>query len=69
VSFTEAPALHSTGPQESHPENLGYHFQTRNQFGAEMRGRDTEQHKPTVVMRWREKKQTTGNVNVQKSTG
>lgn len=31
------PALHSEGPHESHAENSGYHFQTGNQFGAEIR--------------------------------
>lgn len=58
------------GPQEGHSENLGHHFQIlKNLFGAEFRGKHSEQHKSTLVMRWREKKRTTGNVSTQKSTG
>ena len=64
-----APALHSMGPREGHPENLGHHFQIlKNLSGAEFRGKHSEQHKSTLVMRWREEKRTTGNVNIQKST-
>lgn len=50
-------------PQESHAENLGYHFQKkRNQFGAEIRERDTEKNKPILVRKWRERKHTVGDV-------
>ena len=52
------------GPQEGHSENLGHHFQIlKNLFGAEFREKHSEQHKSTLVMRWREKKRTTGNVS------
>lgn len=68
MSFREAPALPSTGPPESLPDSSRYHFQIH-QCGAETRDRDAGQHGPTSVRRWREKKPTTANVNVQKGAG
>jgi hypothetical protein len=50
--------------------SLVHHFQVSYQLGTEGREAHSEKHRPTLVMRWREKKQTTGkNVNIQKSTG